>query len=421
MRSGQYARGVMTSELPAPSSTSKGIGTVALVIVGALFDVCAVSNVPGAAVFTAGAVDGRVTVTGLGTALAFVGILAWISLLWGHRVPVLPFVAGGVLAVIGVSYLLLVVAGVGLVRRNTGRLRLVALLVSSLVAAFVLREVLTPWGSGLAWFFGSSHAASPSDPGWNVATVVIALVSLGVAAAVLALSQTRDRAHRSELRVVAESRRAEGLYEETVRQAERERIARDMHDALAHRLSVVSLHAGALEAVAPVGEAGQMARTVREQTHAALQDMRGLIGDLRSAPVGAPGPPATMRAMGSLVTGIRSAGHPITSDVLVESVERAGALLDGAVYRIVQEAITNALKHAPGAPVDVYVRVNPADGARIRVVNPLGVPPWTEVPGGRNGVLGIRERAAALDGAAWIGSHEGSFIVDVTMPWQERG
>lgn len=128
-----------------------------------------------------------------------------------------------------------------------------------------------------------------------------------------------------------------------------------------------------------------------------------------------------MRAVGSLVTGIRSTGHPITSDVLIESVERAGALLDSAVYRIVQEAITNALKHAAGAPVDVYVRVSPTDGARIRVVNPLVMLPRTSVPGGGNGILGVRERAAALGGDSWIGPHEGSFIVDVTMPWQERG
>lgn len=233
----------MSSDLSAPTGASRRVSTVAILIVGALFDVCAVSNVPGAAVFVEGAVDGRVTVTPLGTALAFLGILAWVSLLWGNRVPVLPMIAGGVLALIGISYLLLIVAGVGFVHRKPDRARHVAFLVGGIVAVFVLREVLTPWGSGLAWFFASDVAAQ-NDPGWNAAIVVIALISLGVAAAVLALSQTRARAQQSELRVVAEAQRADGLHEETVRQAERERIARDMHDALAHRLSVVSLHAG---------------------------------------------------------------------------------------------------------------------------------------------------------------------------------
>lgn len=406
----------------APTRPRDVAGRVVTVVVGALIDVCAVANVPGAAVFsaTASASGGRVSVTALGTALALLAVLAWLSVFWVDRVPLLVLIAGAVLAVIGVSYVLMLVGAVGLVRSRPDRLRMIAVSATTLVGLFALREMLTPWGSALPFFLAADPAVHDA-PGWGVVSLACAVLSLVAAGAAVFLSRARDRVVRSERRAAVASERVETLREETARQAERERIARDMHDALAHRLSVVSLHAGALESAAGGGDAKEIARTVREQTHAALQDMRGLIGDLRSAPDAGSGSPVTMRAIGSLIASTRSAGHPVISVVLLESVERAGALLDGAVYRIVQEALTNAVKHANGATVDVFVQVTPSEGARIRIVNPLVQDALSAVPGGGNGVLGIRERAAALGGEAWIGPFEGAFLVDVSMPWQEAG
>lgn len=397
-------------------------GRVAAVVVGVLIDVCAVANVPGAAVFSGSAPsdEGRVSVTGLGTGLAFLVILCWLTVLWGHRVPVLVTIAGAVLAVIGVSYILLLIGAVMLVRRRADSSRIVAVGVACVVSLFALREILTPWGSALP-FFLSADPATHDSSGWIIVTLACAVLASGAAAAVVFVGRARERVDSSERRAAAAAEHVDSLREESARQAERERIARDMHDALAHRLSVVSLHAGALESVAGDSTATEIARTVREQTHAALQDMRGLIGDLRSAPGSTSGSPVTMRALGSLIASTRSAGRPVTSFVLIESAERAGALLDGAVYRIVQESLTNAIKHAANAPVDVFVRVDPAEGARIRVVNPIVPGPYPAVPGGGNGVLGIRERVAALGGQAWIGPHEGTFVVDVSLPWREGG
>lgn len=404
-------------------SVAHSASSIALLVVGAMVEICAVLNVPGAAVIPAadGADGGTARVTGLGAGLAFLAIAAWCTVLWRRRHPSIVVVAGVVFAVIGTTYLLLLIGAISLIRQRPEKTTRIGVLVGAGVTLFVLREVFTPWGGALAWFLTTSVSAVNSVE-WNVIIVACALLSLGIAAGTVALTRTRVRAERSERQAAAQLYRAEALAEQTVRQAERERIARDMHDALAHRLSVVSLHAGALEAAAASqGDTGEMARTVREQTHAALQDMRGLIGDLRGGPDAPPSAPATMRAVGGLVAGLRAAGHGITSLVLVESPERAGSLFDGAVFRIVQEALTNAVKHASGAPVDVIVQVSPAQGARIRVVNPAGAPAAGAVPGGGNGLLGIRERAAALGGEAWIGLHEGSFIVDVSLPWQERG
>ena len=423
MRRSNTLWGVTSSSNPGtPSTVRRARGTAAsvvLAVVGGAIDICGIINVPGAATFP-GADGGDVKVTGFGGFLAILVICAWATVFWRGRHPVVPLVAGAALAAIGVSYLLLLVGAVAFVRRRPTKLRLTATLVGLGVLVFAAREVLSPWGGALPWFL-TTRLGALDDLGWALGSFVCAALSLGVAAGVVAISRSRERAERSDLRADTEVRRADALTEQAARQAERERIARDMHDALAHRLSVVSLHAGALEAAAGQGDASEMARTVREQTHAALQDMRGLIGELRSPQEAALAPPATTRAIGSLLADVRAGGQPITSFVLIESPERSGALFDSAVHRIVQESLTNAIKHAPGAAIDVFVHVSPSEGARLRIVNPLVAGGRSAVPGGSNGIVGIRERAVALGGEAWIGEFEGSFIVDVTLPWQERG
>lgn len=376
---------------------------------------CAVINVPGAAILPESARDGA-SVTGWGTILVLVVFAAWVSAFWRDRHPFVTFIAGGILAVIGVSYLLLLVGAVAVLGRHPARLKSISLVVCSAVGLFVLREVLTAWGGALPWFFSGRDAAQ-SEPAWNVAASIVAIVALAVTTAIVFASRARLHAAKSDVRAEYEQRRADSLAEQMIRQAERERIARDMHDALAHRLSVVSLHAGALEGSTD-GAAGELARTVREQTHEALQDMRGLIGDLRSGP-GARGP-STMRAIGSLLAELRAGGVSINAYIFIESPERASVQLDSTVHRVVQESLTNAIKHAPTAPIDVFVQVEAVGGVRIRLVNPLLSGAASIAPGGNHGILGIRERAAALGGTAWIGAHEGHFIVDVTLPWQER-
>lgn len=393
-----------------------GARTVVLLVLGVLIDTCAVVNVPGAAVLPTDA-SSEISVTGFGTALVLLSVVGWVSLVWQAKHPLMMMIAGGVLALIGISYLLLLFGAVASARRYPSRLRVIGIVTGAIILFFALREALTAWGAALPWFL-TRRSGGQYEPAWIVTSFVIALTALGVAAAVVLASRARARVVQSDVRADYEQRRADALAEQMVRQAERERIARDMHDALAHRLSVVSLHAGALEGAAG-GAAGDIARTVREQTHAALQDMRGLIGDLRSAPGASV--PSTMRAIGSLLSELRAGAVPITAYVLIEAPERASAQLDSAVHRIVQEALTNAIKHASAAPVDVFVQVEPLTGARIRIVNPLQSRSDPVAPGGQHGILGIRERVGALDGTAWIGSYDGTFIVDVTLPWQERG
>jgi len=401
-----------------------GAATIGIVVGGFLFDVAALPNVPGASTVDRA---GDIQITGLGTMLMFLILLAWITVIWRRRLPLIALVAGTLLAAVGVSYVLLLVAAFATAHRYPERVRRLAMLVAGVVALYVLREVTTSWGGSLSWYF-TTRADAQFESSWIIAAVGCAVLSFGTTVGIVLLSRTQAKALQSVARAEREHHRADLLTEQMVRQAERERIARDMHDALAHRLSVVSLHAGALEAAAAAGadsddsgQAGQIARTVREQTHAALQDMRGLIGDLRGGEQVDSASPASMRAIGALLLQLHAAGADVRTYVVIEGAERASALLDNAVFRVVQEALTNAIKHAPGEPIDVFVQVEPSTGARIRISNPLGRNVGSRVPGGANGVLGMRERVAALGGQAWLGEHEGIFIVDVSVPWLQAG
>lgn len=401
-----------------------GAATIGIVVGGFLFDVAALPNVPGASTVDRA---GDIQITGLGTMLIVLILLAWITVIWRRRLPLIALVAGTLLAAVGVSYVLLLVAAFATAHRYPERVRRLAMLVAGVVGLYVLREVTTSWGGSLSWYF-TTRADAQFESSWIIAAVGCAVLSFGTTVGIVLLSRTQAKALQSVARAEREHHRADLLTEQMVRQAERERIARDMHDALAHRLSVVSLHAGALEAVAAAGadsddsgQAGQIARTVREQTHAALQDMRGLIGDLRGGEQVDSASPASMRAIGALLLQLRAAGADVRTYVVIEGAERASALLDNAVFRVVQEALTNAIKHAPGEPIDVFVQVEPSTGARIRISNPLGRNVGSRVPGGANGVLGMRERVAALGGQAWLGEHEGTFIVDVSVPWLQAG
>ncbi|MGX1694777.1 sensor histidine kinase [Microbacterium keratanolyticum] len=391
-------------------------GSVALYIVGVLLDVCGIVNVPQAVEFTADD-GGSVSIVGIGTGLVMLVLVLWVSVFWLHRQPLVALLAGALVALIGTSYLLFLIGAVAYVRRYRDRQRPVALIVVTTVALYVLREALTTWGGAVAWF--TSRADADANPAWILVSVVTAIISVGAAAVIVLTSRARQQVRQSDARAFQEHQRADALTVEVARQAERERIARDMHDALAHRLSVLSLHAGALEtAPSDSAQVGEIARTVREQSHAALQDMRGLIGDLRSEPVQST--PPTMRAVWALVANLRASGVPISAYVVFDSPSRASTQLESAVYRIVQEALTNAIKHSPRSTIDVFVQAEPTEGVRIRIVNPLPVDAkGSAVPGGGNGLIGVRERAAALDGTAWIGAHESTFIVDVTLPWQE--
>ncbi|TDV53572.1 sensor histidine kinase [Actinophytocola oryzae] len=250
-----------------------------------------------------------------------------------------------------------------------------------------------------------------SGPGKVIGTVVTAAVLTAVPLAVGILRGTR-----ADLR---ERERTEALLrDEMSRQEERSRIAHEMHDVLGHRLSLLSLQAGALEVTAPE-TAGDVARTVRSTARQSLEDLRQVIGVLRDGrDFHLQGPVPTLADLPTLVGQTRQAGVPVNLTVMLDMAQTAPAPLAMAVYRIVQESLTNIVRHAPGAPAEVVVRGGPGVGVALEVVNGLRQHPAPPSPGSGSGLTGISERVTALGGRVNIGpTTNGTFAVQAWLPW----
>jgi signal transduction histidine kinase len=226
----------------------------------------------------------------------------------------------------------------------------------------------------------------------------------------------RDRAERAEAE--------QHLRVEQARAHERARIAREMHDVLAHRISLLSLHAGALEfrPDAPPDEVARAAGVIRSSAHQALEDLRAVIGVLRDDPGGAEPerPQPTLADLPALIDESRGAGVRVASTWRLDADAVVPEALGRNAYRIVQEGLTNARKHARGAAVDVTVDGAPGVGLEIEVRNrlPVGAFAAAGIPGTGTGIVGLSERASLAGGRLEHGRTEaGDFRLWAWMPW----
>lgn len=398
---------------------SRGRST-ALYVVGLLFDIVCVINVPGSVVLVGGA-DPVARSTTLAVLLVLVAAACWLAVFVRTRWPLAPVIAGGLLLVIGLSYLLALIGVLHALRTWPQKTKLISLITGSAVLLFVLRTIVTPWGGALAWIF-ASETPENAQPIWHLAELVFALLSLAVVAGLVAYGRMRAEASTSKQRADREAQRAGELGEQVARQIEREQIARDLHDGLGHRLSSVALAAGAFETRAADTadpELVDWAKLLRQQAHAALEDVRDVVGALRADPAALSRPAASLRMLGALLADLRAAGHQVDQWVLIEDIERSTPELDATAYRIIQECLTNAIKHAPDSQITLTVDVAAARGIRMRISNPLTTG-GAGIPGGGNGIAGLRARAEGVGGTAWIGPYEGEFIADFNLPWAER-
>jgi signal transduction histidine kinase len=213
---------------------------------------------------------------------------------------------------------------------------------------------------------------------------------------------------------------------EQARRAERTRIAREMHDVLAHRVSLLSVHAGALEfnPEAPAEEVAEAAGVIRETAHAALVDLRDVLGVLREGEgagrLEAPQP--TLAELPVLVAESRAAGMDIRCAV-PDAAGAVPAALGRTAYRIVQEGLTNARKHAPGSLVEVAVAGDASGGldvvvrTRPRVGHAVGAA-GPRPPGAGTGLAGLAERVSLAGGRLEHGpTAEGGFDLHARLPW----
>lgn len=224
----------------------------------------------------------------------------------------------------------------------------------------------------------------------------------------------RNRAERAEAEQELRVGQARGT--------ERARIAREMHDVLAHRISQISMYAGALayrEDLSPE-EMRSSAAVIRDRAHEALTDLRDVLGVLRDDTGerhSAPQP--TYGDLPCLVSQALESGLRVELEDLVAHTDSDAHVPDGAgrtIYRIVQEGMTNARKHAPGALLTVRITGTPYDGIDVLLRNPIGFGP-TQTPGAGLGLIGLTERAE-LRGGRLAARRDGSiFELHAWIPW----
>ncbi|MEU8125027.1 histidine kinase [Spirillospora sp. NPDC049024] len=228
------------------------------------------------------------------------------------------------------------------------------------------------------------------------------------------LESLRERARRAEAeqgRRVAEAR-----------MAERTRIAREMHDVLAHRLSLLATYAGALEyrPDAPPEKLSQAAGVVRAGVHQALDELREVILLLRAEDdaVAEGRPQPVLGDVVRLVEETRDAGGQV--ELRDETVEASAlpAAAGRTAYRVVQEGLTNARKHAGGRPVRVVLEGRPGSRLVVDIRNPLpedGAEPLA--PGSGTGLVGLTERVRLAGGRLDHQAAEGEFRLRAWLPW----
>ena len=333
------------------------------------------------------------------------GVLAATALWWRRRWPVQLALAAmpiGLFSVAAAVSLLILLFTVTVHRRFAvaAAIALLSLLVS---AAFTAIRPET--GTG----FWEAQA-------WSVVFMLIILLwGMVVRARRQLVWSLRDRADRAESEQQLRVAQARAL--------ERTRIAREMHDVLAHRISLLSLHAGALEIRpdATSAEVAGAAAVIRASAHQALQDLREVIGVLRDqGGADVPErPQPTLSDLPGLLDESRAAGMRVRARLELEDVAAAPSAVGRNAYRIVQEGLTNARKHADGTAVDVTVGGGPGEGLTVEVRNPFpaGVRA-AEIPGAGSGVIGLAERASLAGGRLEHGrTPAGDYRLWAWLPW----
>jgi signal transduction histidine kinase len=199
--------------------------------------------------------------------------------------------------------------------------------------------------------------------------------------------------------------------------AERARMARELHDMVANHLSAIAIHSTAALSLDDPATSKEALTVIRENSVQGLSEMRRLIGILRDgADDREPAATPTLDSLGTLVEGARANGLDVALDAAYDSVP---APVELAAYRMVQESLTNAMKHAARGKVTVWLRR--LDGTlALRVTSPYDGRDAPRAPGSGAGLVGMRERAALLHGTFEAGPESGPdgklWVVRASLP-----
>ncbi len=283
--------------------------------------------------------------------------------------------------------------------------------IATVAAAFVVAPLFTT---------GLYPVERPPGSPWI--QLVLQLLTAGVAvttgwavgarrAEVLSL---RERALSAEREQAALADRARVL--------ERNRIAREMHDSLAHRISLVALQAGALDHRADLADEERrvLVRGIADGSYRALEDLRDVLGVLRAEQPDRPEPPGpSWGRVPALVDDARASGMDavLTVDATGEPPDAVGDVC----YRVVREALTNAAKHAPGAPVRITLDGGSGGALGVAVRNGPAARQIARPPTSGYGLPGLAERVRAVGGT--VGRHpasDGGFVLTARLPWPDE-
>ncbi|WP_405794677.1 sensor histidine kinase [Streptomyces sp. NBC_01506] len=259
-----------------------------------------------------------------------------------------------------------------------------------------------PWGTALITVVVTVTAVSwLRSPEGLLLGVVAGAISIAPATTGVLVRNHRDAAEAARLRAEQTALLAEIDRTQAV-MAERARMARELHDMVANHLSAIAIHSTAALSLDDARTTKDALTVIRENSVAGLAEMRRLIGLLRdSGDDLSPAPAPTLGALDSLVERARTNGASSGLTFTLQDRRGAGAPLPApvemAAYRIVQESLTNALKHAPPGPVTVSLD-HSRRALRVEVVSPYGDRPGPRAPGSGAGLVGMRERVALLEG-----------------------
>lgn len=350
-----------------------------------------------------------------------------VLLRWRHTSPyTVTVVAAALPLVLPLDATAALFALAALIRSRTDRLvwACVALVSAATVVALLRDASGATTDSSLLKSLTTTHtpgvAVSVDLSVWVPIVVSLALVGSSVVAGLfmrnrVALAVTRGRAEAAQ-------HSSNQLTDRLGRQAERDLIAREVHDVIGHRLSLLSIHAGGLQVVADADpRVVRSAALIRESAQQAMDDLQSLLRVLREPEETAFNRTAmpSLSDLPDVIEETVDGGMPVISTVYLSEAEHADPALARAVYRIVQELLTNARRHAPGAPVRLVVDGGPREGIRIETANRL----TTHLPGPPgNGLTGVSERVALWEGSVRHGvDADQTFRVAVHLPWASAG
>ena len=290
------------------------------------------------------------------------------------------------------------------------------------------REVLligAVWMAGGFTFEYLYPTVEGSAPWW--VTAIISFLLYGICVAIgFYIGARRELVATLQLRAETAEREQSARVDQA-RTQERSRIAREMHDVLAHRISLVAMHSGALAYRTDLTreETADAAAIIRDNAHLALSELREVLGVLRdhASAGGRPDlPQPTLLVLDALVAEARSVGADVACTIAPSVSAHLADLPESTsrgAYRIVQEALTNARKHAPAAAVVVRVDGKPGDGVSLEVRNPAVSPARAPLPTSGLGLTGLAERAELAGGTLTSGvDRSGDFVVRAWLPWQ---